>query len=149
VPQYPVGQVSKGWSWQAPDTEAYGLDMRATVEEQIDWLLRHKAPYLMTLPSNAMALAYAASEETEHLKFELIFSISETIIPGARELVAEKLGAKLIGIYSGEEVGYIATECPLKQHYHVCAEMTLVEIVDDAGRPVPPGQAGRVLVALQ
>ena len=61
-------------------------------------------------------------------------------------MIAEKLGAKLVGIYSCEEVGYVATECPVAAHYHICSEMTFVEIVDDAGLPVAPGQPGRVLV---
>jgi phenylacetate-coenzyme A ligase PaaK-like adenylate-forming protein len=146
VPRYPEGQVSRGWSQAGPDAEQYGLDMRATVDEQIEWLSRHKAPYLMTLPSNAMALAYAMADAAAPMTFEKIFSISETVIPGARELVAEKLGARLIAIYSTEEVGYIATECPVTPHYHVCSEMTLIEIVDDAGLPVPAGETGRVLV---
>jgi phenylacetate-CoA ligase len=146
VPHYPEGQSSHGWSQAAPDAEQYGLDMRATVDQQIEWLSRHKAPYLMTLPSNAMALAYAMADAATPVTFEKIFSISETVIPGARELVAEKLGAKLIGIYSTEEVGYVATECPVTPHYHVCSEMTLVEIVDEHGRQVTAGEPGRVLV---
>ena len=147
VPQYPQGEITKAWSFAAPDTDVFGLDMRTPVDDQIEWLLRHKSPYLMTLPSNAMALAYAASPEVARaLDFEIIFSISETVLPGARELIADRLGAKLVGIYSCEEVGYVATECPVTAHYHICAEMTLVEIVDDAGLPVAPGQPGRVLV---
>lgn len=146
VPHYPEGQLSRGWSQAAPDAEVYGLDMRATVDEQIEWLSRHRTPYLMTLPSNAMALGYAMADAAAPFTFEKIFSISETILPGARELVAEKLGGKLIGIYSTEETGYVATECPLTPHYHVCSEMTLVEIVDEHGRPVSAGEAGRVLV---
>ncbi|MBI5262275.1 MAG: phenylacetate--CoA ligase family protein [Bradyrhizobium sp.] len=146
VPKYPSGQTTKVWSWLEPDADVFGLDMRAPIEQQIEWLSRHKAPYLMTLPSNAMALAYAAADAGYAPRFELIFSISETILPGTRELVAEKLGAKLVGIYSCEEVGFIATECPHAPHYHVCAEMTLVEIVDESGRPVAPGEPGRVLV---
>ncbi|MBI5321028.1 hypothetical protein [Bradyrhizobium sp.] len=146
VPHYPEGQVSRGWSQAAPDAAVYGLDMRATVDQQIEWLSRHKTPYLMTLPSNAMALGYAMADAAAPFTFEKIFSISETILPGARELVAEKLGGKLIGIYSTEETGYVATECPLTPHYHVCSEMTLVEIVGENGGPVSAGEAGRVLV---
>ena len=147
VPQYPEGKASKGWSWAAPDAVTYGLDMRTPVDDQIEWLLRHPCPYLVTLPSNAMALAYGASPEVaRELDLKIIFSISETIIPGARELIAEKLGAKLVGIYSSEETGFMATECPHRPVYHLCAEMAFVEIVDDAGVPVAPGQPGRVLV---
>jgi phenylacetate-CoA ligase len=146
-PLYPEGRVSKSWSWADAEAPVYRLDMRCPVEDQLEWLTRHKAPYLLTLPSNALALAYEASPGlARQLDFRIVFSISETILPGARELIAQKLGAKLVGIYSSEEVGYIATECPATPHYHVCSEMTHVEIVDDDGRAVAPGQPGRVLV---
>ena len=147
APRYPDGRTSKGWSGADPDAPTFELDMRTPVDDQIDWLVRHPSPYLVTLPSNAMALAYAASPEiARQLDLKIIFSVSETIIPGAREFIAKRLGAKLIGIYSSEEAGFIATECPDLPHYHVCSEMTLVELVDDAGLPVAPGQPGRVIV---
>ena len=147
VPQFPEGTASTGWSGAAPDAPTFELDMRTPIDNQIDWLLRHPCPYLVTLPSNAMALAYAVSPEiARQLDIKIIFSVSETIIPGARELIANRLGAKLVGIYSSEEVGFIATECPDFPHYHICSEMTLVELVDEAGLPVAPGQPGRVLV---
>jgi phenylacetate-CoA ligase len=117
------------------------------VEQQLEWLLRRKCPYLMTLPSNAMALAYAATPaQARDLGIEIIFSISETVVSGARELIAERLRARLVGIYSCEEVGYIATECPAAPHYHTVTENALVEIVADDGSPTAGGQPGRVLV---
>lgn len=147
APRYPDGRTSKGWSGADPDAPTFELDMRTPVDDQIDWLVRHPSPYLVTLPSNAMALAYAASPEiARQLDLKIIFSVSETIIPGAREFIAKRLGAKLIGIYSSEEAGFIATECPDLPHYHVCSEMHPVQLVDDAGLPVAPGQPGRVIV---
>ncbi len=147
APQYPDGITTRGWSWADPDTPVFGLDIRTAIENQLEWLTRHKAPYLLTLPSNALALAYEASPElARQLDFKLVFAISETVLPGARELIAQRLGAKLVGIYSCEEVGFIATECPATPHYHVCSEMTHLEIVDDDGHAVAPGQPGRVLV---
>src|SRR5262249_31647772 len=145
--RYPEGNSTKGWSRASPDADVHELDLRTPVEQQLEWLLRKKCPYLMTLPSNAMALAYQASPaQARELGLELIFSISETVTARARELIAERLGAKLVGIYSCEEVGYIATECPTAPHYHVVSESTLVEIIAEDGAPALPGQTGRVLV---
>jgi phenylacetate-CoA ligase len=147
IPRYPEGSSSKGWSQADPQADVHGLDLRTPVDQQLEWLLRKKCRYLMTLPSNAMALAYEASPaQARELGLEIIFSISETVTAPARELAAERLGARLIGIYSCEEVGYIATECPTAPHYHTVTENTLVEIIAEDGSPVHPGQTGRVLV---
>jgi phenylacetate-CoA ligase len=147
VPLYPEGRSSNGWSRADSSPALYGLDMRTPVEQQLEWLLRKKCPYLTTLPSNAMAIAYAATPaQARELGLEIVFSISETVVIRARELVAERLGAKLVGLYSCEEVGVIATECPAAPHYHTVPENVLVEVVAEDGSPAPAGQPGRVLV---
>jgi phenylacetate-CoA ligase len=144
---YPDGKSWKGWSRACPDAYTHGLDLRTPARQQVEWLIRKGCHYLTTSPSNAMAIAYAATPaQARELGLKLIFSIGETVIPGARELIAERLGARLVGIYSSEEVGIIATECPEAPHYHVTAENTLVEIVDENAQPVAPGESGRVLV---
>ena len=52
----------------------------------------------------------------------------------------------MVNIYSGQEVGYIALQCPHYEHYHVMAENMLVEVLDDQDQPCQPGQTGRVVV---
>jgi phenylacetate-CoA ligase len=147
MPQYPQGSTRTGWSHASPKALLFGLDFRATIAEQLDWLARKQAPYLLTPPANAMALAYAVTpEQGRRLGIEFIFGVGETVIPGAREIVADRLGARLAGIYSCQEVGAVAMECPVQPHYHVVAENVLVEIVDDNGRDVPFGGFGRVLL---
>lgn len=63
-----------------------------------------------------------------------------------REFVSRGLGAMIIDRYSSEETGYIALQCPKHNHLHVVSPMTLVEIVDEDGRPCPPRRPGRVLL---
>ena len=94
-----------------------------------------------------MALAYAVTpEQGRRLGIEFILTISETVIDGARELIAERFGARLAGLYSCQEIGVIALECPAAPHYHVMAENALVEIVDHNGRDVAPGSFGHIIV---
>jgi phenylacetate-CoA ligase len=146
-PTYPDGAVHAGWSGANPEAVSYSLDLRTPVDQQLQWLLRHKAPYLQTTPSNALALALAATpDQARELAFEFIFAVSETVTDDAREIVRARLGARLAGIYSCEEIGYIATECPAAPHYHVTAENALVEIVAADGGPAGPGELGRVVV---
>ena len=93
-----------------------------------------------------MSLAYAATpEQSKRLAIDLIFSAGETVLPNARQSVAEKLSTRMAAIYSCEEVGTIATQCPLADSYHIVIENALVEILRDDGLPreaqsAPQGQ---------
>jgi phenylacetate-CoA ligase len=52
----------------------------------------------------------------------------------------------MVDMYSSQETGYLALQCPDHPHYHVQSESVLLEVVDDQGRPCAPGEVGRVLV---
>jgi phenylacetate-CoA ligase len=146
-PPSPEGSVAKGWSFADPGAAHYELDMMTPVEQQLEWLARRKAPHLFTQASGVLAIAHAVTPERGRaLSIETVFLTGETIPDGTREIVAERLGARLAGIYSCREIGMIATECESAPHYHVAAENALVEIVDDHGRDVAPGERGRVVV---
>ena len=70
----------------------------------------------------------------------------EALDPEVRGLCREAWGVPVIDMYSANEVGYIALQCPGTEHYHVMAEGLLVEVLDDAGRACRPGETGRVVV---
>lgn len=144
---YPHGRDWTGWSFTSPATPAHDLDMLTPPQRQIEWLLRKKAPYLTTTSSNALALAYAVtSEQAREMGIEIVFLVGETVLARTRELVPQRLGAKVGAVYSCEEIGFIATECPLSSCYHVVAENVVVEVLGDDGAPVAPGEIGRVVV---
>ena len=146
-PQYPEGRNGKGWSYADLEAETYDLDLRTPVAQQLEWLERKGAPYLVTAPSNALSLAYAATpEQSKRLAIELIFSTGETVLPNARQVVAEKLNARMAAIYSCEEVGTIATQCPAADGYHIVVENAFVEILREDGFPAAPGEVGKVVV---
>jgi phenylacetate-CoA ligase len=146
-PRYPEGHDWKGWSHADPQAAAHDLDLTTPVAQQLEWLSRKQARYLLTSPSNAVALAYAATpDEARRLGIEIVLTVAETVLPRMREVVAERLGARMAGIYSCEEVGFIATQCPVSSNYHVVAENALVEIVDQDGTPVAPGEVGQVVL---
>jgi phenylacetate-CoA ligase len=147
IPPLPDGIHVRGWSWADPDSHAYGLDMREPMEQQLAWLESKKAPYLAATPSHAMALAYAAgAARARRLGLELVFSVAETVLPRARQVVKDMFGAKLVGIYSCQEIGFIAIECPVSGQYHIVMDNALVEIVSADGSAAAPGETGRVLV---
>jgi phenylacetate-CoA ligase len=147
VPAGPEGRVSIGWSLAKPGAPLYEMDIMEPVEQQLEWLLRHKAPYLMTQPSGALAIAHAVTPESGRaLGIEFVILVGETIPDGARDFIAERLGARVAGVYACQEIGAIACECEVVPHYHIAAENALVEILDERERDVAPSEHGRVVV---
>ncbi len=146
-PAWPDGRHRKGWSHASPDSEFHELDLTTPVEQQIEWLLRQKAPYWRTSASNALQIAYAATPaQAQSFGVELIFAIAETVFPRTRDIIRERLGAPIAAIYSCEEVGFIATQCPVEPVYHVVAENAWVEILRENGTPAAPGEIGQVVL---
>ncbi len=147
IPPWPEGSISSGWSMSDPDTPTYELELTTPVEQQLEWLARRKAPYLRTQPSGALAIAFAVTpREGRALGIETVLLNGENVPDGAREIIAERLGARAAAFYACQEIGHIASECESAPHYHVASENVLVEIIDDRGRDVRPGERGRVVV---
>ena len=147
IPPMPEGFHGKGWSQASPDADTFGIDMRTPLDQQLVWLESRKAPYLITSASHATAIAYAAgADRSRALGLEIIFSTAETVLARARNIVRENFGAKLVALYSCQEIGMIAMECPVSGQYHVIIDNVLVEIVRPDGSLVAPGETGRVLV---
>jgi phenylacetate-CoA ligase len=147
VPPYPEGGYGKGWSFADPAAPYYKLEVLAPVDQQIEWLARRKAPYVLTVPSGALAIVHAVTPaQGRALGIEAVILIGETVSEEARELIAERLGARPIAIYACREVGHIGSQCEAAPHYHMAAENVLVEILDDEGRDVVPGRRGRVVL---
>jgi phenylacetate-coenzyme A ligase PaaK-like adenylate-forming protein len=71
-------------------------------------------------------------------------TLGESLDPETRALCREAWGVPLTDMYSAEECGYIALQCPEGEHYHVQSEGVLVEVLDEQGAPCAPGQVGRV-----
>ncbi len=126
---------------------AAALDIDRTVREQAAWLDRERPGYLLTYPSNVVALARHFSDRGQTLAGLLeVRTFGEVLEPRARDACRDAWGVPLVDMYSSQEVGYIALQCPEHDNYHVQSENLLVEIVDDDGQACVPGQVGRVVV---
>ena len=74
-------------------------------------------------------------------------SFGEALPDDLRALCQQVWGVSVADVYSCEEAGYIALQCPqVPQHYHVQAENLLVEVLDAAGRPCAAGDTGEVVL---
>lgn len=124
------------------------IDIETDIDRQLDMLADFAPDTVLIYPSNLAALAERMSARGIGLpSVKRWRSMGETLTPDTRERVTAAQDAPIIDCYSSEEMGYIALQCPdVPEHYHICSEALLVELVDDAGQPVAQGEVGRVLL---
>ena len=125
----------------------YFFSINRPISEQMDWLVAQDADYLLTFPSNLMALLrHSADSGIKPAKLSQVATMSETLDPAVRESCMRVWNATLSDAYSSEELGMIAFQCPENTHYHLQAESLFVEILDEEGALCAPGQVGRIVV---
>lgn len=76
---------------------------------------------------------------------KVAFATAGQLAATQRDAIARAFGCPVAGGYERSDAGCIAHECP-HGGLHVNAESLIVEIVDEQGRALPPGEPGRVLV---
>jgi phenylacetate-CoA ligase len=140
--------------WGAPTNKVYVtgplavLSLATDVTLQAQWLKRHDPDYLLTYATNLSALIAHFSARGEVLpKLREVRTVGETVTPALRAACRENWGVPLVDLYSSQEVGYIALQCPRSENYHVMSETVLVEVLDRNGRPCEPGEIGRLVVS--
>jgi len=148
---YPRGARGKTWGGATaavyPTGPAFALSVLSTTEQQAEWLIRHNPDYLLTFPSALGALArHCRAAGLTPPRLRAARTISEILTPEVRAACREAWGVPVVDIYSANETGYMALQCPTHEHYHVQCEGVLLEILDDEGAPCAPGQVGRVVV---
>jgi len=63
-----------------------------------------------------------------------------------RRVIEKAFGCPVFNFYGSREINNVAAECPAQNGLHANALARYIEIVDDAGNPVPPGVPGRILL---
>lgn len=148
---FPGGARAPVWGRSMRGLYATGpsvmLSVASRTEEQLDWLQRVQPDYLLTYPSALTELLVHGRDRGLALpKLRELRTLSELLPPETRRLAREVWGLKIVDMYSTQENGYLAFQCPEHDHYHVQSEAVLLEVLDDAGRPCRPGEVGHVVV---
>jgi phenylacetate-CoA ligase len=140
-------------SWGPPVGEVFQtgplvmLNVRADIAKQLEWLQREDPDYLITHASNLGALADLSIKRGVKLpSLRQARTFSETLRPDLRDKVREAWGVEIADVYSCEEAGVIALQCPLHEHYHVQSENLIAEVLRPDGTECKPGETGEVVL---
>lgn len=145
------GVSRQGWG---PATDAVfatgpsaALSVRTSVADQAAWLQKQDPAYLLSLPSNVAALAeYFLSSQETLPNLKEVRTYGEIVGANVRQLCRQAWNVPVVDMYTSQEVGYIALQCPGHKHYHIQSENLLVEILDGDDKPVAPGGTGRIVL---
>jgi phenylacetate-CoA ligase len=129
-------------SFHAGLTPSLVLSSSSPAGRQIDELNRFKPMVLGGYPSALHPMATAAEEGKLKITPKLVFSSGETVTPGLRRLVRRVWGVDMFDSYGLTETMIIASECKAHHGMHVYEDAAILEVVDDRGEPLPPGEKG-------
>ncbi len=125
----------------------YFLNSSSDIDAQISWLQKLSPSYLMTHPSNLHALIAQLRVRGDTLTGLLeVRTVGESISEALRVEVEEQFDVKLVDLYSSEEMGYMALQCPNQNHYHVQSESVLLEVLREDGTACALNETGRIVV---
>lgn len=139
--------------WGAPMSALFetgpSQDVPATAKthEIFAWLQSFRPVTMLISPSSLDQLARHCRSTGETLDdLAHVWTTGETLSPAIQEIAREVFGVSPVDLYSSEEAGILAIQCPQGGLYHVMAESTILEVLDSGGRPCKPGEIGRVVV---
>ena len=94
-------------------------------------------------------LQFADFLEAEGLRLPPLTAVATTAAPlttSVRRRLESFFDAPVYDEYRCSEFGWVAGECGRRDGLHLFADVRLVEVVDDRGRPVAPGEVGDLVV---
>jgi phenylacetate-CoA ligase len=115
------------------------------LEGKVEELCRIDPIFLYTFPSYLEILLNRLTETGAKLPaLKKIFTGAEVLEDSLRQRAKKELGVDIAENYGSTEA-FLGWECPAGNR-HVNAEHVLIEIVDEQGHAVAPGETGKVLV---
>lgn len=146
-----TGALAAGWGPATDDVALTGpsvnYDIMLDVAHLAERLAVDRPGYLLSHPSVIIGLARHCLDHRILLpELKEVRTMGESPDDSLRDLCREAWNAPVVDMYSCQEAGYLALQCPEHPHYHVQAENVLLEVVDHHGRACAPGEVGRVLI---
>jgi phenylacetate-CoA ligase len=144
------GRVAAARAWFA-NTQTVNA-FRMTPSVMIDFIhsLNERPPRLILAYAQALyeLATFAEARRLEVAKQRAIMTSAGTLYPFMRERIERVFGCRVFNRYGSREVGDIACEVPGFDGLWVAPWGTYVEVIDDAGNPMPDGEEGELVITL-
>ena len=119
----------------------------ATIARYADLLERYRPAFLHAYPSSAERLAILLADlpAKRRPRFRALLLGSENLYPAQREHLERVFGCPVLAWYGHSEKCLIGAGCDRSQDYHMLPDYGVLELVNDDGRPVGPGETGTIV----
>lgn len=121
---------------------------QANLQKFVERIRQFRPAMLFGYPSSLALIAQFAGEQgiaLDGLGIRVAFVTSERLYEHQREAIEKAFGCPVANGYGGRDAGFIAHACP-EGSLHITAEDMVLEIVDAAGKVVPVGESGEIVV---
>jgi len=118
------------------------------MSQYIQVLERGRYRQIFGYPSALYLLCLHARTQGKNLRalgLKVAFVTGEVLYEYQREVISEVFNCPVANGYGGRDSALIAHECP-QGGMHILADALILELVDPQGRPVPPGEAGEIVI---
>jgi phenylacetate-CoA ligase len=112
------------------------------VEEQLE-AIHHFGPEILFGPSSVVQ---EVGQRLGRRPMRAVFTFGEVMDHTVRDGIHRSFATEPIDIYGASEIGLISFQCPAREGFHINADAAVVEVVDDDGDPVPPGELGHLVI---
>lgn len=130
----------------------YRQVMLSTMEspESLAKIIRSEQPDILTGYSGALVrvaqiLASLDDQDNRPVRPRFVVGGADALTPLGRHQISEAFRAPLYDNYESQEVGLIAWQCRESEHYHVCDDNVILEVLRN-GSQVQEGEIGEVVV---
>lgn len=115
-----------------------------SLDQQIETLRSFRAQGLVGQTGGIYLLAREMLRRGIRHRLRFLAPTGATLMPEMRRTMREAFLSEPRDLYGAVELGPVSWQCR-KGKYHIDADRMIVEIVDEKGRPVPPGERGQVV----
>lgn len=125
---------------------ATGITDRAVVEKYYEALKSFMPDYMRAFPSALFEFCKFLQDEGKTLHLKTVVTTAEMLYDYQRSFIEDTLGCKIFNEYGAYDGGAGAFECEKHFGLHLQMERGIIELLDENGNNVKPGQTGRVIV---
>jgi phenylacetate-CoA ligase len=132
------------WTYNVPERQIlmsiFHLS-ETTAPDYLNFLLRHDGEVLEGFPSVLGILADFALDRGTRVPMHVVFTSGEPLYPATRAKIEEAFQTRIFDTYGMTEYCGLIQECEHGQT-HLVPEYGFLEILDERGEPVAPGEEG-------
>jgi len=119
----------------------------ATIPRYVELLTRYRPAFLHAYPSSAEMLARLLAElpAARRPRFKALLVGSENLYPTQREHLERAFDCPVLAWYGHSEKCLMGAGCDRSNDYHMLPDYGVLELVNDEGQPVGPGESGTIV----